>query len=110
MSCSHPLSKTNFASRKPPRLADPRQRRVPDDRDALLLLALIQQNFGSLCRELATMGGLIDLIRAGRFQKGENILFLHTGGSAAPFGYQETFAGGASRKLAGAAHKCGATG
>jgi hypothetical protein len=66
---------------------------VPDDRDALLLLALIQQNFGSLCRELATMAGLIDLIRAGRFQKGENILFLHTGGSTALFGYQETFAG-----------------
>jgi L-cysteate sulfo-lyase len=39
------------------------------------------------------MAGLIDLIRAGRFQKGENILFLHTGGSAALFGYHETFAG-----------------
>jgi L-cysteate sulfo-lyase len=38
-------------------------------------------------------GRLIDLIRAGRFQKGENILFLHTGGSATLFGYQETFAG-----------------
>src|SRR5215472_15809776 len=35
------------------RLADPRQRRVPDDRNALLLLSIIQQNFGPLCRELA---------------------------------------------------------
>ena len=34
------------------RLADPRQWRVPDDRDALLLLAIIQQNSGPLCREL----------------------------------------------------------
>src|SRR5262249_59272070 len=35
------------------RLADPRQRRGPDDRNALLLLSIIQQNFGPLCRELA---------------------------------------------------------
>src|SRR6516165_9277527 len=35
------------------RLADPRQRRVPYDRDALLLLSIIQQNSGPLCRELA---------------------------------------------------------
>ena len=35
------------------RLADPWQRRVPDDRDALLLLAIVQQNSGPLCRELA---------------------------------------------------------
>jgi hypothetical protein len=26
---------------------------VPDDRDALLLLAIVQQNSGPLCRELA---------------------------------------------------------
>src|SRR5262249_61269130 len=35
------------------RLADPWQRRVPDDRDALLLLAIVQQKSGPLCRELA---------------------------------------------------------
>jgi hypothetical protein len=39
------------------RLADPWQRRVPDDRDALLLLAIVQQNSGPLCRELATRPG-----------------------------------------------------
>ena len=43
---------------------------MPDDRDALLLLALIQQNFGSLCRELATMGGLIDLLPRRPFPEG----------------------------------------
>jgi hypothetical protein len=36
------------------RLADPSQRRVPNDRDALLLLAIIQQNSGPLCQRLIT--------------------------------------------------------
>lgn len=31
--------------------------------------------------------GLIDLIRKGHFKKGERIVFIHTGGSAALFGY-----------------------
>ena len=35
--------------------------------------------------------GLIDLIRKGRFKKGERIVFLHTGGSAALFGYTRAF-------------------
>ncbi|PWG61651.1 D-cysteine desulfhydrase [Sediminicurvatus halobius] len=33
------------------------------------------------------MAGLIDLIRRGHFGDGENVVFLHTGGSAALFGY-----------------------
>jgi len=33
------------------------------------------------------MAGLIDLIRKGRFGKGQNIVFLHTGGSVGLFGY-----------------------
>jgi L-cysteate sulfo-lyase len=37
------------------------------------------------------MAGLIDLVRKGRFKKGENVLFLHTGGSAALFGYMDAF-------------------
>jgi L-cysteate sulfo-lyase len=37
------------------------------------------------------MAGLIDLIRKGRFNKDENIVFLHTGGSVALFGYPSTF-------------------
>lgn len=36
--------------------------------------------------------GLIDLVRNGRFEKGERIVFLHTGGSAALFGYTDAFA------------------
>lgn len=36
------------------------------------------------------MAGLIDLIAKGTFKKEENLVFLHTGGSAALFGYPET--------------------
>ena len=35
--------------------------------------------------------GLIDLIRQGKFKKGERVVFLHTGGAAALFGYTAAF-------------------
>ena len=35
--------------------------------------------------------GLIDLIRKGHFKKGERVVFLHTGGSVALFGYDSAF-------------------
>ena len=37
------------------------------------------------------LDGLIDLIKKGHFGDMENVVFLHTGGSAALFGYPETF-------------------
>jgi L-cysteate sulfo-lyase len=37
------------------------------------------------------MAGLIDLVRQGRFKKDENVVFLHTGGSVALFGYPGAF-------------------
>jgi L-cysteate sulfo-lyase len=37
------------------------------------------------------MAGLIDLIRKGRFKSTENVVFLHTGGSVALFGYGQAF-------------------
>ena len=37
--------------------------------------------------------GLIDLCRKGFFKKGERIVFLHTGGAVALFGYAATFQG-----------------
>jgi L-cysteate sulfo-lyase len=37
------------------------------------------------------MAGLIDLVRKGRFRADENIVFVHTGGSIALFGYPGTF-------------------
>ncbi len=38
------------------------------------------------------MAGLIGLIRQGYFAKDDNVVFLHTGGSAAMFAYQTVFA------------------
>lgn len=38
------------------------------------------------------MAGLIDLVKKGFFKKGEKILFLHTGGSAALFAYERELA------------------
>jgi len=35
--------------------------------------------------------GLVDLIRKGQFKKGENVVFLHTGGSISLFGYPNVF-------------------
>ncbi|OYD24287.1 D-cysteine desulfhydrase [Oceanimonas baumannii] len=35
--------------------------------------------------------GLIDLIRKGHFKKDENVVFLHTGGAQALFGYRDAF-------------------
>ncbi|MEF2071197.1 D-cysteine desulfhydrase [Consotaella aegiceratis] len=39
------------------------------------------------------MAGLIGLIRAGRFKKSENVLFVHTGGAAGLFAYRNAFGG-----------------
>lgn len=44
--------------------------------------------------------GLIDYCRKGRFRKGERIVFLHTGGSAALFGYDALFADAGSSQAA----------
>lgn len=38
--------------------------------------------------------GLIDYCRKGHFKKGERVVFLHTGGAAALFGYDAVFADG----------------
>jgi len=35
--------------------------------------------------------GLIALVRKGHFKKGENVVFLHTGGSVSLFAYPKTF-------------------
>jgi D-cysteine desulfhydrase len=37
------------------------------------------------------MAGLIDLVRKGFFRKGENVLFIHTGGSPALYAYLDCF-------------------
>jgi len=37
------------------------------------------------------MAGLIDLVRKGHFEKGQNVVFIHTGGAQALFGYRDAF-------------------
>jgi L-cysteate sulfo-lyase len=37
------------------------------------------------------MAGLIDLARKGRFRRGQNVVFIHTGGSVGLFGYVRDF-------------------
>ena len=46
--------------------------------------------------------GFIDLIRKGQFKKGERVVFLHTGGAAALFGYDAAFDYADRWKAAGA--------
>jgi len=38
------------------------------------------------------LAGLLDLVRTGRFGSDEDVIFVHTGGSAGLFGYVSTFA------------------
>ncbi|HEY0209887.1 D-cysteine desulfhydrase [Acerihabitans sp.] len=57
--------------------------------EALRLLAQLE---GILLDPVYTgkgMAGLIDLVRQGRFKQGENVVFIHTGGSAGLFGYRQ---------------------
>ncbi|WP_410014248.1 D-cysteine desulfhydrase [Sodalis sp. C49] len=57
--------------------------------EALRLLAQLE---GILLDPVYTgkgMAGLIDLIRQGQFKPGENVVFIHTGGSAGLFGYRQ---------------------
>lgn len=42
------------------------------------------------------MAGLIDLVRQGHFEKDHNVVFLHTGGAVALFGYPGTFGAAAA--------------
>lgn len=44
--------------------------------------------------------GLVDYCRKGHFAKGERVVFLHTGGSAALFGYDAAFADAEPRRAA----------
>ncbi len=37
------------------------------------------------------MAGLIDLVRRGQYRRGQNIVFIHTGGSVGLFGYVRDF-------------------
>ncbi len=69
---------------------------TPDSLAAIRTLARLE---GILLDPVYTgkgMAGFIDLVRKGMFKKGQNIVFIHTGGSAGLFGYVGDF-GFASR-------------
>ena len=50
------------------------------------------------------MAGLIDLCRRGLFRKGQNIVFIHTGGSVGLFGYTADFGFAEAAQCAEAPH------
>ncbi len=67
---------------------------LPTDgmREAVLLLARLEGILLDPVYAGKGMAGLIDLTRNGFFKRGENVVFVHTGGSAALFGYRSVFA------------------
>ena len=46
----------------------------------------------------ASAAGFLELIRSGFFKKGQNIVFIHTGGSAGLFGYVDDIGYGRARQ------------
>jgi L-cysteate sulfo-lyase len=66
---------------------------APDTLDAIDRLAKLEGILLDPVYSGKGMAGLIDLIQKGEFSQDENVVFLHTGGSAALFGYPETLDG-----------------
>ncbi|MFP1766907.1 D-cysteine desulfhydrase [Lonsdalea quercina] len=66
---------------------------IPNEgtREALQLLARLEGILLDPVYSGKGMAGLIDLVRKGHFKKGEQVIFIHTGGSAGLFGYREFF-------------------
>jgi len=58
-------------------------------REAVRLCAALEGLFLDPVYTGKAMAGLIDLIRAGRFGRGQTVVFLHTGGTPALFPYAE---------------------
>jgi L-cysteate sulfo-lyase len=70
---------------------------TPGSLNAIQMLARLE---GILLDPVYTgkgMAGLIDLIGKGMFKKGQNIVFIHTGGSVGLFGYVDDFGFARSR-------------
>ncbi len=57
--------------------------------EAVIMLARTEGIFLDPVYSGKGMAGLIDLIRKGQFAKDENVVFLHTGGQAGLFAYQD---------------------
>jgi L-cysteate sulfo-lyase len=64
---------------------------TPASVDAIKMLARLE---GILLDPVYTgkgMAGFIDLVRKGHFKRGQNVVFVHTGGSVGLFGYVDDF-------------------
>jgi len=59
--------------------------------EAVRMLAQLEGIFLDPVYSGKGMAGLMDLVRKGRFGPGENLVFLHTGGSSGLFGYADMF-------------------
>jgi L-cysteate sulfo-lyase len=64
---------------------------TPDGMQAIKMFAQLEGILLDPVYSAKGAAGLIDLCRKGEFRKGQNIVFLHTGGSAALFGYSDAF-------------------
>ena len=64
---------------------------APDTIAAIQLLARLEGILLDPVYSGKGMAGLIDLCRKGFFKRGETVVFVHTGGSAALFGYTASF-------------------
>lgn len=64
---------------------------APSTLEAISLFAQLESILLDPVYSAKGAAGLIDLIRKGHFKKGERVVFLHTGGSAALFGYTQAF-------------------
>ena len=62
---------------------------TPGMRAALLLLARLEGLLFDPVYSGKGLAGMIDLVEKGEFRAGQNIVFIHTGGSAGLFGYLE---------------------
>ncbi len=61
-------------------------------KEAVSLLARLEGILADPVYSGKGLAGMFDLIRKGYFRKGENVVFLHTGGSAGLFGYYKQLA------------------
>jgi L-cysteate sulfo-lyase len=64
---------------------------TPASIEAIEMLARLEGILLDPVYSSKAMAGLIDLTRRGRFKKGENVVFIHTGGSVGLFGYVADF-------------------
>ena len=62
---------------------------TPDMVEAVRMLASLEAILLDPVYTGKAMAGLIGLVRQGKFKRGENVLFVHTGGSPALYAYQD---------------------